>query len=581
MSIFRKSGMVNVKMVITEEKILSNIDKIQKLINPNSKKQIVKLDEDSYFKDLVESVKTYLLEYPKKKNFPKNVYKAAYELVEYATSEFEENTKRIEKLIRKREKNIKLGQVLKDVTEAVKAHAKNWKEIVEKLSKKYPADVAEALYIIGNSKDKTSEEYKDAEKLIQAKIKNLEQNFHIEIDMERIDDRSKALSYIGIEIAEALKYIPAPAEEFISDNEVEKVVPIQDIKVSTQDSTAESVAAKIETEVMVQPKPRVAVQVVEQEPEVHDEEQEANTQYSETLQESNENIQVNDHVESNNTPAVVQETKQEVAEVQETAEKRNINISGAVGRIDELASIKTETKEEAQETATVQQEQTVENVTPVKDEQPLQPVPITVQATQTQTVQAQPVQPQVAQQVVAPQAAVKPQQTVQPVVQQQPQQQAQVVQPVQRMVQPVQNMRPAYNAQQVMNGYNMYQQQNIQAQQQARMQYYGQYNPQYMQQFATNNQYNQVRNTNQMYQNAYQQQNQVQNYNMMNQGYYNNTVNVAERRAEQTGKGKRFNKKPSLWQRIKNSKLGKKIGYLFRIRLVVQYPELPEGRDNQ
>ena len=213
MSIFRKSGMVNVKMVITEEKILSNIDKIQKLINPNSKKQIVKLDEDSYFKDLVESVKTYLLEYPKKKNFPKNVYKAAYELVEYATSEFEENTKRIEKLIRKREKNIKLGQVLKDVAEAVKAHAKNWKEIVEKLSKKYPADVAEALYIIGNSKDKTSEEYIDAEKLIQAKIKNLEQNFHIEIDMERLEDSSKALSYIGIEVADALKLIPAPEEQ--------------------------------------------------------------------------------------------------------------------------------------------------------------------------------------------------------------------------------------------------------------------------------------------------------------------------------------------------------------------------------
>ena len=41
MSFFRKSGIVNVKMVITEEKILSNIDKIQKLINPNSKKQIV------------------------------------------------------------------------------------------------------------------------------------------------------------------------------------------------------------------------------------------------------------------------------------------------------------------------------------------------------------------------------------------------------------------------------------------------------------------------------------------------------------------------------------------------------------
>ena len=132
MSFFHKSGIVNVKMVITEEKILSNIDKVQKLINPNSKKQIVQLEDDSYFKDLIESIKTYLLEYPKKKNFPRSVYKAAYNLVEYATNQFEENTKKIEELIRKREKNIKLASVLRDATAAVKARAKNWKEIVKK-----------------------------------------------------------------------------------------------------------------------------------------------------------------------------------------------------------------------------------------------------------------------------------------------------------------------------------------------------------------------------------------------------------------------------------------------------------------
>ena len=48
-----RTGIVNVRMVITEEKILSNIDKIQKMINPNSKKQIVQLEEDSYFRDLI------------------------------------------------------------------------------------------------------------------------------------------------------------------------------------------------------------------------------------------------------------------------------------------------------------------------------------------------------------------------------------------------------------------------------------------------------------------------------------------------------------------------------------------------
>lgn len=191
MSFFHKSGIVNVKMVITEEKILSNIDKVQKLINPNSKKQIVQLEDDSYFKDLVESIKTYLLEYPKKKNFPRSVYKAAYNLVEYATNQFEENTKKIEELIRKREKNIKLASVLRDATAAVKARAKNWKEIVKKLQTKYPADVAEALNIIGGTKDKESDEYKGACKLIDAKINNLEANLHIEIDMERIEDNQR------------------------------------------------------------------------------------------------------------------------------------------------------------------------------------------------------------------------------------------------------------------------------------------------------------------------------------------------------------------------------------------------------
>ncbi len=204
-------------MVITEEKILCNIDKIQKLINPTSKKQIVELEEDSYFKDLVESVKTYLIEYPQKKSFPANVYKAAFDLVEYATNQFEENTKKVEDLIREREKNIKLASVLTDVLKAVQAKAKNWKEIVKKVKRKYPEDVVEALKIIGESQEQ-NEEAESAEKLIQAKVKNLESNTHIEIDMERIEDRSKALSYIGIEIAEALKYIPAPAETIVASN---------------------------------------------------------------------------------------------------------------------------------------------------------------------------------------------------------------------------------------------------------------------------------------------------------------------------------------------------------------------------
>ncbi len=205
-----RSGIVNVRMVITEEKILSNISKVQRMIDPNSKKQIIQLEDDAFFKDLVESIKTYLIEYPKKKNFPKSVYDAAYGLVEFATNEFEENTKQIEELIRQREKNIALSGELKDILSVVVNKEEGWKEAIKELSSDFSEDILDTLGVIGRAKSDKSQNYQDALKLINARIANLESNLHIEIDMERIEDRSKALSYIGIEVADALKLIPAP-----------------------------------------------------------------------------------------------------------------------------------------------------------------------------------------------------------------------------------------------------------------------------------------------------------------------------------------------------------------------------------
>lgn len=223
MSIFRrnKTGIVNVRMVITEEKIKSNIYKVQKMIDPKSKKQIVELEDDGYFKDLIESIKTYLIEYPKKKNFPASVYNAAYELVEYATNQFEENTKEIESLIRQRENNINLGTELKELLEVAQNKEKGWKDKVKEAKGKFGEDMTEPLMMIGRARVKTTQNYQDALKLINARIANLESNLHIEIDMERIEDRSKALSFIGIEVADALKVIPAPAEEKVKENAIQ------------------------------------------------------------------------------------------------------------------------------------------------------------------------------------------------------------------------------------------------------------------------------------------------------------------------------------------------------------------------
>ena len=58
--------------------------------------------------------------------------------------------------------------------------------------------------------------------------------------MERIEDKSKALSYIGIEVADALKLIPAPqedAEEIVEEHVQAK--PVQEIKEVKENKKAE------------------------------------------------------------------------------------------------------------------------------------------------------------------------------------------------------------------------------------------------------------------------------------------------------------------------------------------------------
>ena len=252
-----KAGIVNVRMVITEEKILSNIDKVQKMINPNNKKQIVQLEEDTYFKDLIESIKSYIVEYPKKKNFPLSVYKAAYGLVEFATTQFEENTKNIEELIKQREDNIALAGELKEIVKAVDNKEDGWKEKLKGANEKFLDDIMEALITVGKSKSKQSQSYIDSMKILKARINNLESNLHIEIDMERLEDISKALSFIGIEIADALKLIPTPEEQIEAIKEEEEVVAENNNIIVEEDKELEKAKQQYEQETTFEAKPSI------------------------------------------------------------------------------------------------------------------------------------------------------------------------------------------------------------------------------------------------------------------------------------------------------------------------------------
>ena len=211
----KKTKLFNVRMMINEEKILSNIYKVKKLINPNSKKQIIKLEEDSYFKDLMESITDFLVEYPSKNAFPTEVYKAAYDLVEYATLQFENNNNQIANLMNEREENIKMSYILREALDTVSQKPEGWMTRLSRFEGRFDKNISEGLTIIANSNDLQEENARTAAKMIETKISNLESNLFIEIDIERIEDRSKALSSIGIELADSLKTIPAPIERVV------------------------------------------------------------------------------------------------------------------------------------------------------------------------------------------------------------------------------------------------------------------------------------------------------------------------------------------------------------------------------
>ena len=237
-----KHGIVNVRMVITEEKILSNIDKVQRIINPKSKKQIIELDGNSYFKDLIESIKTYLIEYPKKKNFPKSVYDQAYRLIEYTTNQFEVSTKQVEELVKQKEYNIKSASILKQTIALAESKDATWKKALIEVSKRLSPEILEAVNKIGNAENKETEEYQATMKMLNARILNLQSNLHIEIDIERYEDRLKALSYIGIEISDALKTIPMPA-----DSELNKQKIVEKAKVeASKKATTQNVPSQVQ-----------------------------------------------------------------------------------------------------------------------------------------------------------------------------------------------------------------------------------------------------------------------------------------------------------------------------------------------
>lgn len=204
----------------TKEKILLNIEKINKRINPNSKKSIVVLDEDPQFKSLIDSVEGYVEAYNNGEEFPADVYKAIYSLIEYATEQFNNDEGKIDELSCKMEENIKLAGIIQGVLNAIE-EKQDWRKIIDDNAGQIPEDIRIKLMTLGREEDLEAEQAIELKKEIEANISNLQSNLHIEIDLERLNDRIKALSYIGVEISEAFKRIKnvEKVEEAVEDDE--------------------------------------------------------------------------------------------------------------------------------------------------------------------------------------------------------------------------------------------------------------------------------------------------------------------------------------------------------------------------
>lgn len=208
---------------VEESKIISKIDKIFKQIDPNSKKQITELSENVEFRKSVETIKEFLQEYIGNPGFPKEVYDRAKELIAFCDEQYKNLADKKEQLQLQAQNNVELSKVLNEVY-LFAVTRENFDAYIPTLNENGLADYVVKLETI-LKEDRKSPDYIAAEKTIKSKINNLETNMHIDIDLERITDKEKALSYISIELENVLAKLSNRAEPTIVVEAEDPVIP--------------------------------------------------------------------------------------------------------------------------------------------------------------------------------------------------------------------------------------------------------------------------------------------------------------------------------------------------------------------
>ena len=192
------------------QKCIQKLDKLEKMINPNSKKSLILWEEDDAFKALISDIKDYALTCDTNE-FPVELLDKLKALQLDATNQIIEGTTKIVSLNEQAKTNLDLSRTLSTIYISAMA-ANSLDEYEEELANPELASMKEHLNSICNAVPE-SEEYTKAEKTIKSKISNLENSVHITIDLERTTSKASALEYIKTEIAPAIDRLQAEYDE--------------------------------------------------------------------------------------------------------------------------------------------------------------------------------------------------------------------------------------------------------------------------------------------------------------------------------------------------------------------------------
>lgn len=189
------------------QKQVQKLEKLEKMINPNSKKSLILWEEDDAFKNLISELKEYAMTCDVSDEFPVELLDKLKALQLDAINQIVLGATKVVELKEQAKKNLELSRTLSTIY--ISAMAGNaLDEYTSEIESEELAPMKGYLDTIRTSVPE-SEEYVKAEKTIKSKISNLENSVHITIDLERTTSKASALEYIKTEITPAIDRLQA------------------------------------------------------------------------------------------------------------------------------------------------------------------------------------------------------------------------------------------------------------------------------------------------------------------------------------------------------------------------------------